>query len=227
MASAYHMVHYRLYAPSSGTSASTLEVLCRDALGAKQNGQTLWQRANDRIFQFPDDDARKAILNKAADLSSAIFGELCLIQSDGFQALLEMRASNVQTSHITKAEIFTLADRQAPSNSQFIRGMAYWLAIGNHLFSVKTQSMSAEHIRRYLEWLLKTDPSGFPSTAALQLQAEFDRSTVAGDIGEIRSLKVSGNNISMAVKSAAKASSDAPPKVREYARGLMQKKADF
>lgn len=205
MASAYHMVHYRLFTPPKidGKSADSLEKLCRVALDTRKATQPLWQRVEDRIYDFPQTPNRKAVLNKVADLSDAIFGELCLVQSDGFQALLELKASNIKTSNITTAEVFNLEERVAPNNSEFIRGMAYWLAIGDHFFFVKTQSMTADNIREYLDWLLKVRSSVLPASASMQLQAEFDRSQVGDDIGEIKSLRVSGNAVSLAVRHAA------------------------
>jgi hypothetical protein len=229
MATAYHLVHYRLFKPQR-KQTNTLETLCRTALSSKQNGLTLWQRVGDRIFDLPDAANRKVVLNKVADLASAVFGEMCLVQSDGFQALLELKAANVQTSNITMAEIFNLQERSAPHNSQFIRGMVYWLTIGNHLFFVKTQSMTAENLRQYIDWLLKVRSSVLASSVEMNLQAEFDRSQLGGDIGEIKSLRVRGSAIPISVQNAAKAS-DASTKfsqrVRETARHIIDKSVAF
>jgi hypothetical protein len=71
--------------------------------------------------------------------------------------------------------------------------MVYWLAIGNHLFYVKTQGMMPDHIRGYFDWLLKSHPKGISKGAELTLQAEFDKSQVPRDIGDIRNLRVKGN----------------------------------
>jgi hypothetical protein len=229
MASAYHLVHYRLFKPQN-KQTSTLEALCRTALGSTQSSLTLWQRVGDRVFDLPDVANRRVVLNKVADLASAVFGEMCLVQSDGFQALLELKAASVQTSQITTAEIFNLQERSAPQNSQFIRGMIYWLTIGNHLLFVKTQSMTADNLRQYLDWLLKTRSTALPSSAEMNLQAEFDRSQLGGDIGEIKSLRVSGNAIPMSVQSAAKAadtSTKFTQTVRETARRIVDKTLAF
>ncbi len=154
MPTAYHMVHYRKYVSSDATTS--LETLCRSALATSDSqGSSLWQRVGDRFFDIPDSGNRKILLNKVADLASAVFGEMCLVQSDGMQALLELTAANVKLSNLTTAEIFKLQESSAPTNSQFIRGMVYWLCIQDHIFFVKTQSMTAEHLRQYIEWLLK------------------------------------------------------------------------
>jgi hypothetical protein len=229
MPTAYHMVHYRFFKPQN-RNASTLEALCRAALDSQDNGLTLWQRVIDRVFDLPDVGSRKVVLNSVADLSSAVFGEMCLIQNDGLQALLELTAASVQTSNITTAQIFHLQERKAPQNSQFIRGMVYWLSIGNHLFFVKTQSMTAEYLRQYLEWLLKSRTGALPSNATITLQAEFDRSQVQGDIGDIQSLKVSGSAVPLSVQAAAKAgesSTKFTKTVRETARKIVDRSAIF
>jgi hypothetical protein len=229
MATAYHLVHYRQFNPQPQQSR-TLETLWRSALDRKHNKLTLWQRVGDRIFDLPDVESRKIVLNKVADLASAIFGEMCLVQSDGFQALLKLTAANIRTSNITTAEIFNLQDRSAPRNAQFIRGMAYWLAIGNHLFFVKTQSMTAENLRQYIEWLLKTRSALLHPSVEMNLQAEFDRSQLGGDIGEITSLRVSGSALPMSVQAAANApetSTKFTQRIREYARRIEEKSVVF
>lgn len=68
------------------------------------------------------------------------------------------------------------------------------MVIGDHLFFVKTQSMSANLMQEYFEWLLKKCTSTMPSDAAFIFQAEFDRSKVSGDIGDITSLRVKGKS---------------------------------
>jgi hypothetical protein len=223
------MVHYRKYTPHPG-SLDTLEALCRKALGnVDSTGAALWQRVGDRFFEIPDVASRKILLNKVADLASAVFGEMCLVQNDGLQALLELTTANVRLSNITTAEIFNLQDSTAPKNSQFIRGMVYWLCIGNHVFFVKTQSMTAEYLRQYIEWLLKAGPSAVPSSVTLKLQATFDRSQIGGDIGEIQSLRVSGSAVSMALKAAAedKAPTTITKKVQRTARKIADRLVEF
>ena len=100
MATAYHMVHYRRFdAGETVLKGETLESLCRSALNtAPPERPPLWQRPEDRLFDIGGDDARKIFLNKVADLSSAVFGELCLAQSRDMQALLNLEPATVQLS---------------------------------------------------------------------------------------------------------------------------------
>nr|WMC97922.1 hypothetical protein RAR13_04195 [Aminobacter aminovorans] len=157
------------------------------------DGNSLWVRVPDRIYSVSEDTGKQILLNKIADLSSAVFGEMCLVEKKGLQALLELKASKVELSNLTIAEIYALQEKEAPAGSQFIRGMAYWLSVGDHLFFVKTNSMTSENIRAYIDWLLKANGSGLEPSSSVELQAEFDKSQVAGDIGDIRNLRVKGN----------------------------------
>jgi hypothetical protein len=75
---------------------------------------------------------------------------MCLVHSRDLQALLDLKASKIQLSNITRTEVFNLGERTAPTGSQFIRGMVYWLAIGNHIFFVKTQFMIVDCVHAYL-----------------------------------------------------------------------------
>lgn len=205
MPTAYHMVHYRRFSHNHAASSHLkLDGLCRTALGqADSNGSGLWTRARDRVQTLTEGPGgRQLLLNKVADLTDSVFGELCLADSRGLQALLQLTTQTVALSDITTAEVYDLDERTAPTGSQFIRGMAYWLAAGDHLFFVKTSNMSAGLLHGYIDWLLRGRTTTLPATSAVSIQAEFDRS-VAGDIGDVKRLVVKGNALPrMAVDTA-------------------------
>lgn len=203
MPTAYHVVHYRKFEVTGGpTTGISLEKLCRKALG-QVGGKSLalWERAEDRLWQLGDEFGGQILLNRVADLSDSVFGEFCYVEKKGLQALLQLKASKQQLSNLTLAEVFSLEERQAPIGSQFIRGLAYWMAIGDHLFFVKTQAMSADRIHGYLNWLLKERTPTVDPTLTFNLQAEFDKS--AGDVGDIRKLRITGRRAPAAVEVAA------------------------
>jgi len=110
------------------------------------------------------------------------------------QALLNMNTSQVKLSDLTTATVYDLDERLAPHGSQFVRGLAYWIAIGNHVLFVKTHSMTPELVRMYIDWLLKTRGGVMDPGAGFALNAEFDNTATAEDIGEIRNLRVTGKS---------------------------------
>ena len=196
MPTAYHMVHYRRFeCKAEEVRGRHLEQMCRSALDVTDKSNVaLWKRANDRIFATTDVDGRQIFLNKVADLSSAVFGEMCLVQSKDLQALLQLETSRVQLSNLTEAEIYKLDERAAPSGSQFIRGMAYWMSIGNHVLFVKMNGMSSDLIYKYVDWLLKARTDVLPTSSLITLQAEFDPAEVPNSVGDIKSLRVTGRS---------------------------------
>lgn len=200
MSTTYHMVHYRRFdADAKVLRGKTLEVLCRETLNTENGTSKLWARPEDRVFDVSDGEGRRIFLNKVADLSGAVFGEMCLVQAKDLQALLKMKPTEVELSDLTTATIYDLEESEAPTGSQFIRGLAYWLAIGNHVLFVKTHSMTPELLRLYIDWLLKTRGAVIDLALAFELNAEFDKTATAGDIGEIRNLRVSGKSAPQAI----------------------------
>jgi hypothetical protein len=200
-ATVYHMVHYRRFKVDwKGGKSSTLEALCREALNTENNDAKLWARPADRVFDVgDDDDGRKIILNKVADLSSAVFGEMCLAQAKDLQALLSMNPSEVKLSDLTTATVYDLNERTAPTGSQFVRGLAYWLIIGDHVLFIKTHSMTPDLVQQYLDWLLRSRGPAANPVPSFTLNAELDKTATAGDIGEIRSLRLAGKSVPQVV----------------------------
>lgn len=195
MSTVYHMVHYRRFeTPATISKGKSLETLCREALNTQSEGIKLWSRPEARVFDVDDNEGRKIFLNKVADLSSAVFGEMCLAQAKDLQALLNMEPSEVRLSDLTTATVYDLGEREAPKGSQFVRGLAYWLAVGNHVLFVKTHSMTPDLVRSYFDWLLKVRGAVIDPSIPFALNAEFDRTATADDIGEIRNLRVSGKS---------------------------------
>jgi len=188
--SVYQIVHYRRFQRIAGNVPhQTFEHMCRSALSATDAASLpLWERAQDRVYTYPAPEDRQILLNKVADLNSAVFGEMCLVQAQDLQALIELTAQKVQLSSLTTAEIFALSERAAPNGSQFVRGLLYWLAIGDHLFFVKLNSITSTNMQDYFSWLLRTLSKGIE----VNFQAEFDPSVVKGDVGDVTNLRIKG-----------------------------------
>lgn len=195
--SIYQIVHYRRFQRSADSVKEfSFEHMCRGALDARgPDSLPLWERAQDRVFSYPPPEDRQILLNRVADLKSAVFGEMCLVQAKDLQAVIELTTSKVQLSSLTMAEIYALSERSAPQGSQFLRGLLYWMAIGDHLFFVKINSITHENMSDYFSWLLRPDTSGPSSGIEINFQAEFDPSVVKGDVGEIRNLRIRGNAV--------------------------------
>lgn len=189
----YHMVHYREFVVSGATAnQASLEQLLRLGLSANgAAGLSKWESIGDRLMPMLDGSGTELVLNRVADLKSAVFGEMCLVHQDAMQALLDLKAQKAQLSAITLAEIYDLTEKSAPKGQVYVKGISYFLSIGNHLFFIRGQSITATHIENYIFWLLSGLGSGHMGGQA-DFHSKFDRSAYAGDIGDIQALRISG-----------------------------------
>ena len=81
---AYHMVHYREFSVATEPPVAPLEQLARAQLSAPGPSETpRWESISDRMMDVGDGSGFELVLNRVADLSSAIFGEMCLIHRSG------------------------------------------------------------------------------------------------------------------------------------------------
>lgn len=192
----YHKVHYRRIEAKLGEPS--FEQLCREALEATDSkGQALSLRPDDRVMSVTDGDILKQILmNRVADLTTAVFGEICLVLTNDLQAMLRRSTKQLKLSNKTVATVFDLSEAHAPANSQFIRGTAYWLSIGNNLFFIQLNALSSRFVQSYLEWLVKAVATKCGVARPIEsFLVEVDVSKT-GDksIGEIKNLRISGSS---------------------------------
>lgn len=220
----YHMVHYREFSHDDKARASeTLESLIRASLNAtNSDGFARWESIEERLLPLNNGTGMDLVLNRVADLTTAVFGEMCLIHQNAMLTLLEMNAKKQKLSAVTMAEIYSLTEATAPKGSQYVKGLTYFIAIGNHLFFIRNQSLTYQHIEIYLAWLIEIGPKGL-SNGPPSFQSKFDKSAYAGDIGDIRALRVHGPSFpQMAIAPATPAKTKERNTTRKIADKFVQ-----
>lgn len=71
----YHMVHYREFKATGLPAPISLENLLRKRLSANgASGAPRWEAINDRLMSPEGNTGYELVLNRVADLSSAVFG---------------------------------------------------------------------------------------------------------------------------------------------------------
>lgn len=192
----HHKVHYRRVEAKEGEP--TFEALCREALEEKDSkGLVLSARPDDRVMSVSVDGIdRQILMNRVADLTSAVFGEICLILPNDLQAMLKRSTQQVKLSDKTVATVFDLSEAHAPENSQFIRGTAYWLCVGDNLFFIQLGALSARFVQAYLEWLVNAVATrhGLDRTVSSFLVELDVAKTGDKGIGEIKNLRIKGQS---------------------------------
>lgn len=221
----YHMVHYREFAHVDTTKPSdTLESLLRASLSSLgASGFAKWESIEDRLYALKDGTGMDMVLNRVSDLKSAVFGEMCLIHDNAMQALLSQNSQKQKLSAITIAEIYALTEQTAPKGSRFVKGLAYFIAIGNHLFFIRTQSLTDKLIERYLVWFLTSGGANLGGGDP-DFRSKFDSSVYAGDIGDIQALRISGPSFPQMQIAAA---NDVEKKERQTTRKVSDQFVQF
>lgn len=222
----YHMVHYREFAHGDPKHAGKkLEEMLRVQLSATgKSGVPRWESIEDRVLDLGASDGMEIVLNRVADQSSAVFGEMCLVHKNGVQALLQLTAKKHQTSSLTLAEIYSLTEQGAPTGSRYVRGLAYFLAVGDHLFFIRTQSLVPEAIDTYLKWLLTMGKGGLDPSHPIDFESQFDKAALGGDIGDVKALRVSGPSFP---QMRIQPTNDAEKKQRATTRKIADRLVEF
>lgn len=222
----YQMVHYREFSHGDAKKKDiAFEDLLRAQLSAKgASGLPRWEAIEDRLFPLPNPGGLELVLNRVADLASAVFGEMCLLHPNGVQALLQLTAEKHKLSQLTLAEIYSLSEAGAPAGSKYVRGLCYFLAIGNHLFFIRNQSLTPEHLNDYFAWLLTLQPDGLAPDSKPDFQSRFDRAAIGGNIGDVKALRVSGPAFPQMI---VKPDTPAQEKERAVTRKIAEKFVEF
>jgi hypothetical protein len=87
---------------------------------------------------------------------------------------------------------WAIAERKAPDAHEYLHGIAYWMAIGDHFYQIQHVAMQTKASEEYLTWLLRDQSQVIGATQYVELQAEFDRAQVGNDLGDVKSIEVGG-----------------------------------
>ena len=100
------------------------------------------------------------------------------------QALLEI-TDEAQNNYAN------IAEQQAPTGTEYLHGICYWLAIKNHFFIVQHTSINSKSMEEYLTWLFR-ETKTLSNNQYVELQAVFDIGSIGGDLDNLSSLQVGG-----------------------------------
>ncbi|MGC4252657.1 MAG: hypothetical protein QM605_14625 [Sphingobium sp.] len=79
-----------------------------------------------------------------------------------------------------------------PEGREYIHSMMYWMAIGNHVMTIQSRSLTTKHLEQYLTWLLTERTSQMNANGHVLLTAKFDSDEVGGDLEDVKEIIVGG-----------------------------------
>lgn len=164
----------------------TLAQALRNALRRTIEGTTLQSNVRHRV--------QNAVLGKPGDIRcwnniqtapGMLFGTLCLYRPSELQAVIASR-------HIRgPVDAFPLDQIDEASGRDFLRAIAYWMAVEDHFYLIQSPSIQTGAVEDYFEWLLRKVRL-LDDGHHVRMLAAFDRDAVGGDLEDLTSLNVGG-----------------------------------
>jgi hypothetical protein len=186
-------IHYRrLRRDNSQFPAELLSTKIRQALATNKGRNRIGESVQHRIASVPRTEGYQRFLNDFYETDEYVFGDICLFSPGQMQALLQLSAD---PSHPTLDEVmkaWAIAESKAPAGHEYLHGIAYWMAVGDHFYQIQHVALQAKAMEEYLTWLLRDQANVINSDQYVELQAEFDRDQVGGDLGDVKSVEIGG-----------------------------------
>jgi len=184
-------VHYRRLEDSVGAFGDdSLESKIRDAIAEDVGDGPLSAQWIRRAWQVPPDNSDTLFMNIFHDDEVSFFGDLTVYTHGYMQALIR---NDPDTA------MLPIEQQPPPEGSEYVHSMMYWMAIGNHLLTIQSRSLTTAHLEKYLTWLLKDRTGQIANNGQVILATKFDSDDVGGDLEDVREIIVGGTAAIQAV----------------------------
>lgn len=186
-------IHYRRLRRDNGQFPDeTLSATIARSLNSPKGATKIGDSVRNRITNVPRVDGYQRVLNNFHVGQDYVFGDICLFSPGQMQALLQLTAD---PEHATLEEVmkaWEIAESKAPEGHEYLHGIAYWMAIGDHFYKIQHVALQTKASEEYLTWLLRDQSKVIGMEHYIELQAEFDRAQVGGDLGDVKSIEIGG-----------------------------------
>ena len=218
----YATVHYRKLDRDGAVldDGTTLSSAIHDALDEQhpEGGRYRDNWLHRLMPSFEDSDQKRVINNVHTDAQTA-FGELCAYTPGDLQALIDANAASGVSAAI--------AETGAPGGNEYLKGIAYWLVVGDHCYVVQHVAVRTKALEEYLTWFLHDATHIIGSNKKVMLRATFDISAIGGDLDNVRSIEIGGLVPEGVQDRGTSEKSALPLSVREERKTVGEKKAWF
>ncbi|WP_432284955.1 hypothetical protein SLT36_26115 [Aminobacter sp. BA135] len=186
-------IHYRKLRRDNGQFPSeSLSAKIQQALNTRKGASRIGESVQHRIAEVPKQEGYRRFLNDFYETDEYVFGDICLFSPGEMQALLQLSADPAHPTLDEVMKAWAIAESKAPAGHEYLHGIAYWLAIGDHFYQIQHVTLQAKSMEEYLTWLLRDQSGAISGAQYVELQAEFDRDQVGGDLGDVRSIEIGG-----------------------------------
>ena len=188
------VVHYRRFAPIDGAWAGEnfQTLLAKCFKRTTPSGIPVADDYGSRTFIFPGDAQFQWFCHNIVQADTSIFGSLCLFSPDIWAAVIRRKGmgENEQTLEKALADL-EIAERPPADGEDFLRGIAYWLVVKDHLFVVQHVALQTKAFEQYFSQLFAASALA-GNGEKFSLISVFDKDVVGGDLGDITAVQIGG-----------------------------------
>lgn len=187
-------IHYRKLRRDNSQfpENATLAAKIKEAINTKIDSVKIESSVQHRITDVPRAEGFQRVLNDFVPGDGFIFGNICLFAPGQMQALLQLASNPDHPSLDEIMKAWAIAESKAPDGHEYLHGIAYWLAIGDHFYQIQHTSLQIKAMEEYLTWLLRDQSKVISEDHYVELQAEFDREQIGYDLGDIKYVQIGG-----------------------------------
>jgi hypothetical protein len=189
------VVHYRRFEPASEAwSRGSLQNMVAEALSiSTAGGIPFGQSWRARTFHVPNGENLRRFSHNIIATAESIFGTLCLYSPDDWAPVLkrELAPEPEHRSVDDTLREVEIAERPPLEGEDYLRGIAYWLIVQDHLFVVQHISLQTKAFEEYFDAFLRA-ALGLSDTERFALRSVFNKEIAGGDLGEIVAVEVGG-----------------------------------
>jgi hypothetical protein len=186
-------IHYRrLIRADKSFPADLLSERIAAAMDTKlANGTRVRERVSNRVVPVVGSPGFERMLNTYHAGEDFVFGTVCLFSPGQLQALLKVADDAGEHPNLAEVlEQLEIAEAAAPKGHEYVHGMTYWMATGDHFYQIQHTALQSKAMEEYLTWLLREQTGAIGANQAVLLQWKFDRAQVGDD--ELTSIEVGG-----------------------------------
>lgn len=179
-------VHYRrLRRDADQFPSMELSQAIATALAARGEDGTIGSLPAARVCEVPaSPEYRRLLLHSHVEPGNT-FGTLCLFAPGQQQAFLQLAEAAEHGGLEDALRQWEIKERAAPRGHEYLHGLSYFLAIGDHFYQIQHVALQAKAAEEYFTWLLRDRTQTIAADKYVELKSVFDRSQVGGDLTSI------------------------------------------
>ena len=155
------------------------------ALATPTEGGAIGTLPAQRVAEVPGaPEYRRLLLHSHVEPGNT-FGTLCLFAPGQQQAFLQLAEAAEHGGLEEALRQWEIRERAAPRGHEYLHGMSYFLAIGDHFYQVQHVALQAKAAEEYLTWLLRDRTRIIGGDKYVELKSIFDRAQVGSDLTSI------------------------------------------